>query len=649
MSKRRSRLELTHSGSLGHDVKSALRAPAAFAEWEYLDLSSRGVPGRRSERDLLALTPEASNLAPTLDAPRTFDKIGRSSSSRSRRQRGSRRDVAGKAVVDEVTDRSGSSAQSGVLPLSPYRAVSSAPLAVSTSNGTGRHRRVSLLKEEPTSSDNADLASSSHMGGFESEAKVDDEKAFLLRYLGPVVGAQQPLALPTFESSSAPQASAMPPTQPSSGSFTAAPAAKPGSIAARALERSRLGDHGRKTLIAQQRLDVSVKRADVPQLPPPPLQSQPLRQHLPFWLQSDASDEMSVDEASRLSSASRSISNAQHNSPHMTSPNVVHQTFAKRQQHEQQQQFIGRVHRGAERMHAAVVLQRCWRGYLARVFVWRRDGPGAAWMATKIQTVMRGFLARAFVVSCCNRLGCIIIFSSARVIAPRHPLHSLKPQHFSFRLLFVVNRTCVAWRWLTCPNFDQSIPSSLLFFSLLLLLLSSSSSLQQGRRLQYRLSHAASLLQGLGRGWQGRIEAKRWRVAQMAQAASTVQRVYRGRLGKAWFELFKVGGNFPNRKKKTNEKLIVVTRIWRCSHHHNCIVVSIRTVIFFSYVCHCLSELPPSRLFHSVLVFRILLHSNHSQMAFNDLFFFITRKCCAKRKQNCCSAATAAAGRALRA
>jgi len=62
----------------------------------------------------------------------------------------------------------------------------------------------------------------------------------------------------------------------------------------------------------------------------------------------------------------------------------------------------------------------------------------------------------------------------------------------------------------------------------------------QERRLQYRLSHAASLLQGLGRGWQGRVEAKRERVARMATAASTVQRVYRGRLGKAWFELFKV-------------------------------------------------------------------------------------------------------------
>jgi len=438
MSKRRSRLDLNQSGSLGHDVKSALRAPAAFAEWEYLDLSSRGVPGRRSERDLLALTPEASNLAPTLDAPNTFDKTGRSSSSRSRRQRGSRRDVACKAVVDEVTDRSGSSAQSGVLPLSPYRAVSSAPLVMSTSNGSGRHRRVSLLQEEPTSPDNADLASSSHMGGFESEAKGDDEKAFLLRYLGPVVGAapQQPLALPTFESSSAPQASPMSPTQPSSGSFTAVPAAKPGSVAARVLERSRTGGHGRKTLNAQQRLDVSVKRADEPQLPPPPLESQPLPHNLPFWLQSDASDEMSVDVASSHSSASRSISNAHQNSPHMTSPKVVQQTFAKRQQqlheqqlHEQQQQFIGRMHRGAERMHAVVVLQRCWRGYVARVFVWRRDGPGAAWMATKIQAVMRGVLARAFVVSCCNLLDCMIKFSGAPVIARSVPYFSLLVTH----------------------------------------------------------------------------------------------------------------------------------------------------------------------------------------------------------------------------
>jgi hypothetical protein len=428
MSKRRSRAGFKEASGLKHDVHSALRAPAAFAEWEYLDLSSRGVPGRHSERDLLALTPEASNLTSTLDASRSFNKTSRSSTSGSRRSRASSNGVNGKAVVDEGS--SSTSTHADVVPPSSSRVVSSAPLLASTSNGSRHRRRVSLPQE--LISGNGDLGSSSHKAVTKSDVQDEDEEAFLLRYLGPVAGTslQHSHAQSTFQSSSStssssPQSPVVPPSPHLANSFTAIPAAKPGSFAARALERSRLSDRGRKKFIVQQRQDagldgVSEAQPPLPLLSPerlPSPQSQPLPQDLPFWLRSEASDEVHADEASSHSSVGQGTSNVLRGGPQTTPASVRQQAFQQQQQ--QQQQFVGRVHRRGESVHAAVVLQRCWRGYLARVFVWQRNGPGAAWMATKIQAVMRGCLARAFVVSFWSGL---IAYKTHRPMGTRVPL-----------------------------------------------------------------------------------------------------------------------------------------------------------------------------------------------------------------------------------
>lgn len=113
----------------------------------------------------------------------------------------------------------------------------------------------------------------------------------------------------------------------------------------------------------------------------------------------------------------------------------------------------------SEKRHAAIVIQRIMRGFIAKVIIWRLpDGLGSIRMIIRIQCWVRQYIARGLV----------------------------------------------------------------------------------SKRLLARDTVSACLIQALFRGFKyGRLAAKRRRVEIMSEAASRIQRIYRGRLTKKWFAAFK--------------------------------------------------------------------------------------------------------------